>query len=253
MGSTNKTPNYGLTQFIDSDEPSWLGDVNGDMTKIDAQMKANADAISGAVTSAGSADTKATTALETANTAYSEATAAKKAADTATQVGNNAQSTASSASSTAVNALNNANAANTLANKNQAALENDFKWITLTPTVNAEIYNASESEIYINYNAKLKCMNVYYHLVISANNTFPSALSKICTVPQEVWTALGISSDYFLYAGGSCYVGSGAGEITGRVSMKISYSAKELQFLNYTYNGTLNGHVKIDGSQLMVF
>lgn len=35
MSSTNKTPNLELSQFIGSDKPTWLGDVNGDMVKID--------------------------------------------------------------------------------------------------------------------------------------------------------------------------------------------------------------------------
>lgn len=36
MSATNQTPNEHLSQFISSDKPSWLGDYNGDMTKIDA-------------------------------------------------------------------------------------------------------------------------------------------------------------------------------------------------------------------------
>lgn len=45
MASTNKTENYDLSQFVGTDRPTWLGDYNGDMKKIDDQMKANADAI----------------------------------------------------------------------------------------------------------------------------------------------------------------------------------------------------------------
>ena len=45
MTATNHTSNYNLSQFQSTDRPTWLGDYNGDMTKIDAQMKANADAI----------------------------------------------------------------------------------------------------------------------------------------------------------------------------------------------------------------
>lgn len=44
MSSTKKTANYGLPQFIGSDIPTWLGDVNGSMAAIDAQMKRNEDA-----------------------------------------------------------------------------------------------------------------------------------------------------------------------------------------------------------------
>lgn len=45
MTATNHTNNYNLSQFVGTDRPTWLGDYNGDMTKIDAQLKANADAI----------------------------------------------------------------------------------------------------------------------------------------------------------------------------------------------------------------
>ena len=45
MTATNKTSNYRLSQFVGTDRPTWLEDYNGDMAKIDAQMKANADAI----------------------------------------------------------------------------------------------------------------------------------------------------------------------------------------------------------------
>lgn len=45
MTATNHTENYNLSQFTGTDRPTWLGDYNSDMTKIDAQMKANADAI----------------------------------------------------------------------------------------------------------------------------------------------------------------------------------------------------------------
>lgn len=44
MSHTNSTTNYELSQFLGSDKPAWLVDYNGDMLKIDNQMKANADA-----------------------------------------------------------------------------------------------------------------------------------------------------------------------------------------------------------------
>lgn len=45
MTATNHTNNYNLSQFTGTDRPSWLVDYNGDMAKIDAQMKRNADNI----------------------------------------------------------------------------------------------------------------------------------------------------------------------------------------------------------------
>ena len=48
MAATNHTENYNLSQFVGTDRPTWLGDYNGDMSKIDAQLKQNADDIASA-------------------------------------------------------------------------------------------------------------------------------------------------------------------------------------------------------------
>lgn len=96
MASTNKTTNYELSQYIGTDKPTYLGDYNGDMLKIDAGMKQNADNIA--------------TVSETATTASSTATTANTNASSAL-------STATTASTTATTALNKANA-------NEAKIEN---------------------------------------------------------------------------------------------------------------------------------
>lgn len=48
MTATNKTTNYELSQFVGTDRPTWLGDYNSDMSKIDQQLKQNADDIASA-------------------------------------------------------------------------------------------------------------------------------------------------------------------------------------------------------------
>lgn len=52
MGHTNSTVNYNLPQFVGSDKPSWLGDVNGAFLAIDtaiAAAKSQADSAAGGV------------------------------------------------------------------------------------------------------------------------------------------------------------------------------------------------------------
>ena len=39
MSSSQKTPYYNLSQFQDADKPSWRGDYNGDMDKIDTGLQ----------------------------------------------------------------------------------------------------------------------------------------------------------------------------------------------------------------------
>lgn len=65
MTASNHTENYNLSQFAGSDRPKWLVDYNGDMAKIDAQLKRNADDIASAT--GGSLTTVAHTADLTGN------------------------------------------------------------------------------------------------------------------------------------------------------------------------------------------
>lgn len=65
MASTNKTPNYDLPQFIASDKPTWLGDVNGAMLAIDTAMHDNAENATNAVAQAGNAVSQVTQLQQT--------------------------------------------------------------------------------------------------------------------------------------------------------------------------------------------
>lgn len=83
MASTNKTTNYELSQYIGTDKPTYLGDYNGDMQKIDARMKTNADGFASAQSlaqtakdTADLAETHAQTGITNASTAQSTASSA---------------------------------------------------------------------------------------------------------------------------------------------------------------------------------
>ena len=52
MSHTNTTTNYGLPQFLSSDKPAWMADINVAFADIDSQMKTNADAASAAQSTA---------------------------------------------------------------------------------------------------------------------------------------------------------------------------------------------------------
>lgn len=68
MSSTNKTTNYELSQYVGSDKPTYLGDYNSDMLKIDTQMKSNADGVSTNASNISTVSATATEALGKANT-----------------------------------------------------------------------------------------------------------------------------------------------------------------------------------------
>lgn len=122
MASTNKTTNYELSQFLGTDKPAWLSDYNSDMSKIDAQMKANADA----ATAAGSTASSATTAIGT----LTDLTTTNKTSTVAAinEVDSNADT-----------AQNTANAASTLASTNATAISDLNAYLNInnftSPTV----------------------------------------------------------------------------------------------------------------------
>lgn len=60
MSASGKTTNYELGIYIGTDVTDWLGTFNGNMNKIDAQMKENANSATTASESAGQALSKST-------------------------------------------------------------------------------------------------------------------------------------------------------------------------------------------------
>lgn len=85
MTATNETTNYKLPLFADNDQPTWLGDFNGAMIKIDSDMNtigANAStalsAANNAVNRVGTVETDITNVQATANGAYAQAQANEK-------------------------------------------------------------------------------------------------------------------------------------------------------------------------------
>ena len=98
MSSTNHTTNYNLPQFVGSDKPAWLGDINPAFSAIDTAMHANA-------VSATTAGTDASTAKNNIGTMTDLTTTEKT-----TLVGaiNEVNTTAGTAQTTANTAIGNA-------------------------------------------------------------------------------------------------------------------------------------------------
>ena len=107
MSSTNKTTNYELSQFLGTDKPAWLSDYNTDMSKIDAQMKLNADGVTSATGSASTANTSIGTLANLTTDAKTDLVSAINEVDSHADT---AQTTASSANTLAGTAKNTADA-----------------------------------------------------------------------------------------------------------------------------------------------
>lgn len=112
MGATNFTSHYELPQFVASDKPSWLGDINSAFLKIDSGMSANKAASESANSAATAAQTQVAnvssqlSAVEgKANIAVDSATIADGKATSAQQLAQKAVTTASEAKAVAESAV----------------------------------------------------------------------------------------------------------------------------------------------------
>lgn len=154
MSHTNTTANYNLPQFTGTDKPSWLTDVNGAMTSIDTQMKANADANT---TTAGDLSTLA----GRVTTVEENITSQGSTLQTVSNVASSASTTATNAK-TAVDGLaeyltlNNTNSASVTANgatvngsSVRTASNNDGTMGKIYGQVNITVTNASGTTIKI--------------------------------------------------------------------------------------------------------
>lgn len=131
MSSTNKTTYYDLSQYIGTDKPTYLGDYNSDMSKIDAGIHGADDKATTASQNAGSAIAKVSELEKTVQshtnaitTLQTDTTALKESVKTA-------QNTATSADGKADNAQQTANSALLTANNASAKADNVNKDVTL--------------------------------------------------------------------------------------------------------------------------
>lgn len=182
MASTNKTTNYELSQYIGTDKPTYLSDYNGDMYKIDAQMKVNADNIATAISTANTATTTANSANTTATTASSKADSAEATANSASTTATNAQTTANSALSTATTAQSSANSAldkvDAVAQKLNLVNFETISYSNVTHTGNGTPY---AGEVYTATNTDGSIGKIYGRLLLHTNGS-----SGKITIPTQL-------------------------------------------------------------------
>ena len=152
MASTNKTSNYELSQFLGTDKPAWLSDYNTDMSKIDAQMKLNADAATAASGSATTANTAIGTLANLTTEAKTSAVAAINEVDAHADTAQNTANEASTAASTANTNLAKFNLTSTS---------------TLSPSTSLGNINVSLTNIQFATDSSSSIFKIYGRLYIS--------------------------------------------------------------------------------------
>lgn len=195
MSSTNKTTNYKLSQYIGTDKPTYLGDYNSDMLKIDTQLKANADTASNAVSKAGAAQAVAADASKKVQSLNDSVTA--NSADIASLKTKNAQQDSSiqNASNTASSALNKANQNE----QNITDINTRNQWILGTNIHNTGLPNYSSGSWNCSYNKFSGLLNIVGQIEFSQGSTISSS-TRFATIPDNIMKMIQPSGDLTIWS-----------------------------------------------------
>ena len=150
MGATNKTTNYELPQWIGTDKPTFLGDMNDAFLKIDEGLTNVSGDSTTALTEAGNAK-------QTATEVKSDIELLSPKVTTATENASQALATANSALQTANSFSGQISAIETVTN----ALTN---WVNIPVTT---VSNVASSTWVCKYNPTLKLLNLYGSLTFT--------------------------------------------------------------------------------------
>lgn len=232
MSSTNKTPNYNLSQYIGTDKPTYLGDYNGDMLKIDTQLKANADSASKAAAVAGTAQAVAEHASQSVQSLNDSVTA--NSADIASLKTKNTQQDSSiqNASNTASSALNKANQND----HNITEINTRNQWMQGTKIHNTGLPNYSKGSWNCSYNRFSGLLNIDGQIELSQGSTIAGD-SRIATIPDNIMRLINSTGERKLWsalfvtrADSSLEVQNLVLDQTGKLS--LPYTLNNVMYLN---------------------
>lgn len=232
MSSTNKTTNYNLSQYIGTDKPTYLGDYNSDMLKIDTQLKANADSASNAASAASGAQAVASDASKNVQILNNSVTA--NSADIAGLKTKNSQQDVSiqNASNAASTALNKANQNE----HNIADINTRNQWIQGTNIHNTGLPNYTKGSWNCSYNRLSGLLNISGQIELSQGSTIAGE-TRIATIPENIMKLINLSGEQKIWS--SIFVTRGDGTVevqnltldqTGKIYM--SYTLNNVNFMN---------------------
>lgn len=232
MSSTNKTTNYNLSQYIGTDKPTYLGDYNSDMLKIDTQLKANADSASNAVSKAGAAQAVADKASKDVQNLNDSVSA--NSGDIASLKTKNAQQDVS-----IQNATNTASSANNKANQNQqniTDINTRNQWIQGVNIHNTGLPNFSKGSWNCSYNKFSGLLNISGQIELSQSSTIAST-TRLATIPDNIMKMIASTGDRKIWSSlfvtrsdGSLEVDNLVIDQTGKVYYE--YTLNNVYYLN---------------------
>lgn len=232
MSSTNKTANYNLSQYIGTDKPTYLGDYNSDMLKIDTQLKANADSASNAASTAGAAQAVAEKASKDVQTLNNSTTANSE--EIASLKTKNGQQDVS-----IQNATNTATSAENKAKQNEhniADINTRNQWIQGTNIHNTGLPNYSKGSWNCSYNRLSGLLNISGQIELSQGSTIAGE-SRIATIPDNIMQLINPSGERKIWSSlfvtrsdGSLEVNNLTIDQTGKIY--ITYTLNSVTYMN---------------------
>lgn len=235
MSSTNKTTNYNLSQYIGTDKPTYLGDYNGDMLKIDNQMKANADSASNATSAAGAAQAVADKASKDVQNLNDSVTA--NSADIASLKTKNAQQDV-----TIQNATNTANSANNKANQNAQNIRDintHNQWIQGINIHNTGLPNYTKGSWNCSYNKFSGLLNISGQIELSQGSTI-AGTTRLGTIPDNIMKMIASTGDRKVWS--SLFVTRSDGSLEVQ-NLTIDQAGKV--FFEYTLNNVMYLNIQL--------
>lgn len=232
MSSTNKTTNYKLSQYIGTDKPTYLGDYNGDMLKIDNQLKANADSAGNAASAAGAAQAVADKASKDVKNLNDSTTA--NSADIASLKTKNTQQDVS-----IQNATNIASSALDKAKQNEyntTDINTRNQWIQGTNIQNTGLPNYAKGSWDCSYNRFSGLLNISGQIELSQGSTIAGE-SRIATIPDNIMKLIDLSGERKLWSSlfvtrsdGSLEVNNLTIDQTGKID--LTYTLNNVIYMN---------------------
>lgn len=246
MSASGKTTNYELGIYVGTDITDWLGTFNGNMNKIDAQMKVNANAVASANQTAGVANSTATAASEKVDTL--ETNVNKNGSDIISL-----QNTVKSQAESIANNTKSANAAKQTANTAQSSantandgVNNIQQWKTVQLTV-----GTGSGTVYLTYNTALKLFNIYGRVNLGNGNNGSALVgsSILTSIPAGFFTDMGITTERII--NNLCFLtnGNGISVYTASLECRLRNSNNDV----YVSNISGSGNVQSDRPSYLYF
>lgn len=238
MSASGKTTNYELGIYVGTDVTDWLGTFNGNMNKIDAQMKVNANGVASANQIAGEANSTATAASEKVDTLETNVNknganiqalqSTVKSQDTA--IKNNAKA--------AQNAKNAADTAQDTANNANNGVNSILQWNKAQLTL-----GSGSGTVYLLWNKELKIFNIVGGINIGNGNNGMSLVgtSLLTGLPQQFFSDIGLTEDRKLYNLGIIKNGNGSNAYLGVYDLTLRLNNRDVYVSALSGTGSLSG------------